>query len=107
MHDVDTNCLIETLPVSIALVLSGVYSKGLKGDPDRKDRVELARPLGPIQVLFVSLKIWGLLPFIDTHHKILTTFPLIPGWFFFVRLFLNFALSGIRSGVPLRRSLLL
>ena len=49
----------------------------------------------------------GPLPFIDTHHKILTTFLLIPGWFFFVRQFLDFALSGIRSGVPLRRSLLL
>ena len=27
----------------------------------------------------------GALPFIDTHHKILTTFPLIPGWFLTAR----------------------
>ena len=53
------------------------------------------------------LKKLGPLPFIDTHHKILTTFLLIPGWFFLVRLFLDFALSRIRSGVLLRRSLLL
>ena len=47
----------------------------------------------------LTVKKLGPLPFIDTdtHHKILTTFPLIPGWFFFVRLFLDFALSGIQT----------